>query len=422
MLRSENRSRRESREALIASLPVDENGDVPEDYLRRRNNLRSARSRAADGRSTAKRVYPRNMPPEQAATWVMNPGRYDVEGIDCDGEANVQRRQTKSTKGKTAKPKAPADKPAKPKAKAPAGKTSKPKTPKAKAPAGKTAKPKAPATPKKPKAPAPIPAGNGGVVVSGAEIVDVANAIQAANCTPLALGNDQYSMEYATSYSYSDYGIGLARRDGKGLFGLDNEQVWGLCACEIYNLVKFDRDAMYEVSLEGDKLVFRKGPDFSTVYREISTRRDERPMTFKWMTNGFMPPDMFDIDISQLRKALWRLDRAGAVYCKIETSPDGVAVMPSRGKPEPRSIIAPPTGGRVKWSDYAVHNLHAFVKALSPYIDSMGFCPDGPLVLKGQVCGYEMTAVFKGAWLNMLGTRNAKQSDSKQLTGRRNRR
>ncbi len=422
MLRSENRSRKESREALIASLPVDENGDVPEDFLRRRNNLRSVRSRAADGRSTAKRVYPRAMPPEQAAAWVMNPGRYDVEGIDCDGKANVKRREpkaakAKTTKGKSAKPKAPAEKPVEPKTKAPAGKTAKPKTPKAKAPA-KPKEPEKPAAPKKPK----TPAKNSGVVVSGSEIVDVAKFIDGANCTPLALGNDQYSMEYATSYFYSDYGVALSRKDGKGLYGLDNDKVWGLCACGLYNLYRLDRDAVYEISLEGKNLVLRTGPDFSVVAQEVSTRRDERPMTFKWMTNGFMPPDMFDVDVAALKRALGKLERANVVYCRLETTEEGVVMTPSRGKSDFRAVIAPPTGGKRKWSDYGVHQLNSLVKALAPYVHSMGFCPDGPLVLKGEFCGYEMTAVLKGSWLQLFGSRDIRPNGSKPVIGRRSQR
>ena len=426
MQRSENRSRKESREALIASLPVDDNGDVPEDFLRRRNNLRSARSRAADERSTARRVYPRNMPPEQAASWIMNPGRYDVEGIDCPGKATVKRREPKSKpkapkaktpKGRTTKPKAPAEKPVEPKAKAPAGKTAKPKTPKAKAPT-KPKEPEKPAAPTRPK----TPARNSGVVVSGSEIVDVAKFIDGANCTPLALGNDQYSMEYATSYFYSDYGVALSRKDGKGLYGLDNDQVWGLCACGLYNLYRLDRDATYEISLEGKNLVLRTGPDFSVVAQEVPTRRDERPMTFKWMTNGFMPPEMFDVDVAALKRALGKMERGNVVYCRLETTDEGVTVTPSRGKSDIRAVIAPPTRGQRKWSDYGVHQLNSLLKSLSPYVDRMGFCPDGPMVLKGEFCGYEMTAVLKSSWLQMFGSRNIEPNDSKPVTGRRYRR
>ncbi len=391
MYSSKNRSRKESREALIASMPVDDNGDVPEDFLRRRNNLRSARSRAADGRSTARKVYPRSMPPEQAASWVMNPGRYDVEGIDCDGKANVKRRGTTASK-----PKAPAKKPAKPKAKAPTGKTSKPKTPKAKAPA-KPKTPKKPAAPKKPKA----PAGDSGGIVSGSEIVEVVKFIEKADCRKLALGNDQYSMEFAASDLKSDYGIGLSRRDGKGLFGLDNDAVWGLCIYDLYNIMYLDPNAMYEVSLEGKKLMFRSGPDFSDVETELYTLPVERPMTFGWMTNGFAPPEMVDFDIIQLRRALGRMDKAGVMYCKLESSDKGVTVSPSRGDSVKGAVIAPPMGGRTKWSNYSVRGLYKFVKILAPYATSIGFCPDGPLVLKGEVAGYEMTAVFKGAWLSM---------------------
>ncbi len=398
MYSSKNRSRKESRAALIASMPVDENGDVPEDFLRRRNNLRSARSRAADGRSTAKKVYPRNMPPEQAVSWVMDPGRYDVEGIDCDGKANVPRRGTNTAKpkaptGKTSKPKAPAKKPAKPKAKAPAGKTSKPK-----APTGTTAKPKAPkkpAAPKKPKAPAT----DSGLAVSGSEIVEVAKFIDKADCRNLGLGNGQFSMEFAASDLKSDYGIGLSRRDGRGMFGLDNDAVWGFCAYELYNIVDLDPNSMYAVSLEGENLVFRTGADFSDVELKVGAYRVERPMTFGWMTNGFAPPEMVDFDVIQLRRALGRMDKAGVMYCKLESSAKGVTVSPSRGDSVKGVVIASSMGGRTKWSNYTVRGLYKFVKILAPYATSIGFCPDGPLVLKGEVAGYEITAVFKGAWI-----------------------
>jgi len=386
MYSSKNRSRKESREALIASMPVDDNGDVPEDFLRRRNNLRSARSRAADGRSTARKVYPRSMPPEQAVSWVMNPGRYDVEGIDCDGKANVKRRGTTASK-----PKAPAKKPAKPKA--PSRKASKPKTP-----TGKTAKPKTPkkpAAPKKPKA----PAGGSGAVVSGDEIVQVANFIDKADCRNLALGNGQFSMEFAASDLKSDYGIGLSRRDGRGMFGLDNDAVWGFCAYEVYNIVHLDPAAMYAVSLEGEKLVFRTGPDFSDIELKVDASRVQHPMSFEWMTNGFAPPEMVDFDIIQLRRALGRMDKAGVMRCKLESSEKGVTVSPSRGEGVKGAVIAPPMGGRTKWASYSVRGLYKLVKILAPYAHSIGFCPDGPLVLKGEVGGYEMTAVFKGAWI-----------------------
>ncbi len=390
MLRSENRSRKESREALIASLPVDDNGDVPEDFLRRRNNLRSARSRAADGRSTAKRVYPRNMPPEQAAAWVMNPGRYDVEGIDCDGEANIPRRGTntaKAPKGKTSKPKAPAKKPAKPKAKTPTG-TAKPKAP---------TKPKGPAS-KKPKAPVSA--------VFGSQVAALVSIINASDCAPIAMGNGQCSME-----SSGDYGIALSKRDGKGLFGLDNDAVDGLCAYTSNGMADLEEDAVYTVTLRDGKLVFGFDDDIPGVALKASTLHVDSPFTSERLLDGFDCPPMFDVDVFELRQLLSRMEDAKATKCTFESSKDGVTVTSSGGKNAVRGTIGSPMRGGTVRSSYDVRKLNTLLWGLTPYAYSMGFCLDGPMVIRGRIDDYSITAVI----------RSSGGSVPKQPAGRRSR-
>ncbi len=302
MLGSRNRSRRESREAVVASLPVDEDGNVPEDFLRRRNNLRSARSRAADDRSTARKVYPRNMPPEQAVSWIMNPGRSDVEGIDCDGKANVKRREPKKAKAKGK------EKPATPKAKAPA----KPKQPvgsKPKAPAPRTSGPKAPRAVQTPS-----------VVVSGKEILDVVKLVKETGGERLPLG-------YGGSYANGSFSVrtALVRGAGRGLFGLDP----GISAkryVDIGGISGLDAKSVYKLSIENDALTFRKGPDFSEASLSVPVIMRDYEQPIQEVLEATHPTHEFSLDSATFARVLRQMRDVRTKVFQLESSSEGTFV------------------------------------------------------------------------------------------------
>ncbi len=378
MFGSKNRSRKESRQALIDSMPVDENGDVPEEYLRERHAARSARSRAADGRSTAKKVYPSRMPPEQAVSWVMNPGRYDIEGIDCQGKANVPRKGTKASK-----PKAPAKKPAKPKAKGPS--KTKPKTPVTKAPA----KPRGPSTP---KAPAPVPSGpipskESGVVVSGKEITDIAKLCLSAGLENIPLGNDLCGID-----SSHICALALSRSDGRGTFGLDNDAVRTSFASDIQSISALDPKAFYKVSLEGGELVFRKGLDFNDAVLAVSVLSIPTTLMANRISSNVPSSRDFDLDTNTLVHVLKQMSNTRAGQCMFESSKIGTYVRSSGGECGIEALVGSPVGGDMARASYPIPYLLPTVKAVSPYIDRAAMMQDFPLVMKGMFGEYGLTA------------------------------
>jgi len=359
MFGSKNRSKRDARRELIDSMPVDPNGDVTEDYLRGRHAARSARSRIADERSTARKVYPMRMPPEQAVSWVAHPGRYDVEGIDTRGKANVKRRERR---------------PATPKAKTPAGKKAKPKYPKAK-------------TPAKPKG--PIPVKDSGVIVSGKEIVDITNIFNSTYCAPFPFGNDECAVDCKLSY-----GISLSRKDGKGMFGLDNDAVTGLILFDCYDMLRFDRGAIYKISLEDDKMVFRTGGDFSEIALVGSVgRMGGKPQTIEYYNGGRTPEQMFEFDSAAVTQALEKMEEGGVWVCGLESTRWGISLASDNEYFD--FIIGPRMSGISGGSSYHVGSFHTVMKVLAPYVHSMGFCPGGPLVMKGEFGDYALTVAIR---------------------------
>ena len=363
-----------SRDALIASMPVDENGDVPEDYLRARNDQRSARSRVADGRSTAKRVYPIRMPPEQAASWVSNPGRSDVSGIDTKSPANIERRERKAEGKAPAKPKAPSKPKAKPRAPA------KPKAP------SEPKKPQAPKAPKIPEPSAPIPDKESGVVVSGREILDIVKMLMATNCKDLALGCG--SAMYNTN---SAGGIALERKDGRGLFGLDEKKTYGRFVNDMSPLSKLDAKSVYKVSLEDDTLTFRQGPDFSKealsvpVVKYVSDRSVER------IIRTCKPTHEFDLDSATLTRVLKQMLDTGSANFVLESSPSGTFVVSDASyQCGIEARIGGPTEGKGASALFAANIVLPYMKTVGQYLYSARFAEDRPIIAEGMFGEYRL--------------------------------
>lgn len=370
MFGSKNRSKRDARRELIDSMPVDGNGDVTEDYLRERHAARSPRSRLADERSTARKVFPLRMPPEQAASWVAHPGRYDVEGIDTKGKANVKRRERR------------------------------PATPKAK-------------TPAKPKG--PIPVKDSGVIVSGKEIVDITDLFDSADCPGFLFGNGEFSMEF-----HAAYGISLSRNDGKGMFGLDNESVTGIFVYETYELAALDRSATYKISIEGNKMVFRTGEDFSEIATVVTVGiNGVRPFMMEDYTDGRTPGQMFEFDAAAVTLVLEKMAAAGVGKCKLASTRWGITLSSDDGYFD--FIIGPRMNGISGSATYQVEWFLTMMRALAPHVHSMGFCPDGPLIVKGEFGDYALTAALTRSSGDPTHSGNRKKG-LKQLTGRRNKR
>ncbi len=362
MFRSKNKASRAKRDELIASMPVDENGDVTEAYLRARNEARSRRAKMADGRSTAKRVYPIRMPPEQAASWVMHPGRSDVEGIDTASPANVGRRGT--NKGKATKP----------------------------------------------ETSGPVPAKKSGAVVSGREIVAVSDLLVAMECGMMALGCGDCSIG---GWNRA-YAISLSRRDGRGLFGLDNGASGGLYVDAIRETFRFDEDALYKVSVEDGELLFRTGENFSTTAMFLSTFRGGH-YTFEDFY-GPVPAQTFEIDADNLSIILARMADEGVECCRLESTKWGIKILSEDGIFD--FIIGPRTGA-VGSSVYSVAKFRTLLDGLSPYVHRLGFDPGGLLVLKGEIEGYELAAVMKSVPPESSANRKRR---TKPFTDRRSKR
>ena len=362
MFGSKNRSQsKRDREALIASMPVDEDGCVPEKYLLERNGLRSKRALMADGRSTAKKVYPSRMPPEQAASWVMNPGRYDVEGIDTRSPANVERKGTRPTK-----PKAPARKPAGPKAKAPSS---------------------------------PVPERDPGVVLSGQEIMDTVKLIASVSGNaPVNMGYDRYSMS-----SDARVKISLTRMDGKGLFGLDADVVKDRAIASpapIGNLLPM---ALYKISVEGDELLFRRGPDFSEVELSVPI---VTPMSAAVSVasaserfSRYESDVEFDLDAVEMRRAADSMAQLKCDYCTLATGSWGAHLIADIKPKMRRSMtekidrkVGGPTN-RNMTSMYTVQSIRRATKEASRYITDARYGDGEPLIMEGTFGEYRLTVV-----------------------------
>ena len=361
MFGSKNKSSK-PRDAVIASLPVDEDGNVPEDFLRRRNNLRSRRSRAADGRSTARKVYPKSMPPEQAVSWVMHPGRSDVEGIDCQGKANVPRRDTKKGTGKQ---------PAKAKPKKPEG-----------------PEPKVP----EPKAPEPVVPS---VVLSGREIVDTIRLITSViGDHPVFMGHDMYITWDDTHY------ISLSRRDGKGLFGLDADATEDKEILTPMPITKLSVKEVYKVTLEERRLVFRTGDDFSKEALEVRVGFAGHPrhLPSLYRQTRFHSTDSFVPDIPTFRTAVRQMYDTGSDCCYLVGTGKGTFITTRKEKKsrcEIEAIIGGPVDGDGAGryptrAGYWTKSLYLLLKGPGDYLDSARFGEERALILEGTFCDYHL--------------------------------
>ena len=97
-------------------IPQNRSGSVPKAYLNHINDARPARAREADAARASKYVLPASPTPYQARPWVVNPGRYDIPGIDApegtpttyrtarSPEAANRKRATASRKSAANKP------------------------------------------------------------------------------------------------------------------------------------------------------------------------------------------------------------------------------------------------------------------------------------------------------------------------------
>ncbi len=358
MFGSKNRSKtKREKEALIASMPVDEDGCVPESYLLERNSLRSKRALIADGRSTAKTVYPSRMPPEQAASWVMNPGRYDVEGIDTRAPANVERKGTKPAKSK-----APARKPAGPKPKAPS---------------------------------APVPEKDPGVVVSGREIVDTVKLITSVvGNNIIHLGNNGLASDG------NDLVASLTRRDGKGLFGLDEGQARMYAITAPAPMKKLSLKAVYKISIEDGELLFRKGPEFSHVDLAVPLMKLESPIPQDAVEELFsMSTVEFDLDAEEMYRAAERMMQLKCDYCNL-TSAQWGARLTAHIKPSMRVSstemvnrkVGGPTDENVS-STYSVKAVYSATKEARQYLTKARYGQDRPLTMEGTFGDYRLTVL-----------------------------
>jgi len=355
MFGSRNRSQsKRDREALIASMPVDEDGCVPEKYLLERNGLRSKRALMADGRSTAKTVYPRRMPPEQAASWVMNPGRYDVEGIDTRSPANVQRKGTRP-----AKPKTPTRKPAGPKAKTSSS---------------------------------PVPERDPGVVLSGQEIMDTVKLITSV------VGNNVIHLgDHGLASNGDDLALSLSRRDGKGLFGLDDDLAERYAIISPAPIKKLSLKAVYKISIEDGELLFRKGPEFSHVDLSVPLITLEKPIPRDDVERLFsMSTVGFDLDADEMYSAADRMMQVKSEYCTL-TSAQWGARLTADIKPSMRvsstEIINRKVGGPTEEnvrSVYSVKAVYNATKGTRQYLTKARYGQDRPLVMEGTFGEYHL--------------------------------
>ena len=84
-------------------IPQNASGTVPKTYLHNINDARPASARARDQAINSKYVLPAAPTPYQARPWVMNPGKYDIPGIDADADAPTTYRPPRSPEAATKK-------------------------------------------------------------------------------------------------------------------------------------------------------------------------------------------------------------------------------------------------------------------------------------------------------------------------------
>lgn len=332
---------------MIESLPVDEDGNVPEEYLRERNDARSKRSRNADKRSTAKRVYPKGMPPEQAVSWISNPGRSDVEGIDTRSKANIKRRE-----------------------------------PKAKAP---TKPPEKPASPKGRKAPVYVLKQEPGEVVSGAEIVQIAElAVALGSSLPL----------YQAVPMITCDGVNVALYIGKPctvktLFGVLSRNL-DYCIPDPKPMTKLDKRSLYKVTSDGAWLKFAKGPDFSKEVLKVPLGLGDQ----RYSSNIDMVQDRTDrasyLDCQALAVAVRQMVDVNVSPCILKVEDESLQIQASAWNCGIRAeigCVGNAKGYSATFSPAIINNL---LKATGSVYRVILFGRNCPMVLSGSFGRYNI--------------------------------
>ncbi len=369
MFWSKNKASREKRDELIASMPVDENGDVREEYLRARDAARSKRSRTADARSTAKRVYPLRMPPEQAVSWVNNPGRSDVSGIDTDSPSNIERR-TKKAPAKKTKGKAPAE----PKAKEPT---------KPKAPEKPREKPKESSKPEKPKE----LARDSGTVFAGEEIVQIAKL---ADSFGVALPLSQDTM------MLNDDAIQIALYQGdptptKSLFGLDLPETC-YCIQDPRPLTKLDRRSSYKVTFDGIFVVFSKVADQSKKALRVPVDRRDYWRRFSDFQELLGTSHASRLDCQALSVAIRQMVDVGMSACAIKVENGELVVDASEWRCGIRAVIGACPHAEGCGAVFSPTLVKVLLDASGPVFDRILFGRNCPMVLGGTLGHYKIIA------------------------------
>ena len=77
-------------------IPQNASGTVPKTYLHNINDARPASARARDQAINSRYVLPAAHTPYQARPWVVNPGKYDIPGIDADADTPTTCRPPRS--------------------------------------------------------------------------------------------------------------------------------------------------------------------------------------------------------------------------------------------------------------------------------------------------------------------------------------
>lgn len=77
-------------------IPQNASGTVPKTYLHNINDARPASARARDQAINSRYVLPAAPTPYQARPWVVNPGKYDIPGIDADADTPTTYRPPRS--------------------------------------------------------------------------------------------------------------------------------------------------------------------------------------------------------------------------------------------------------------------------------------------------------------------------------------
>ncbi len=249
------------------------------------------------------------------------------------------------------------------------------------------------------------------MIVSGAEILSIMELVCEAGCPALALGNGECSTHPLTR----TYALGLSRRDGRGMFGLDNGQASGAW-CYADAFYKLDRDEVYKVSLEDEQLVFRSGKQSQFTDLRVNVLRNERPYLVERLQTNAKPTNSFGLNAVALERALKDMAGEGVEWCRLESDEDWTWVLSDAVSCE----IGSGSAGLVR-ADYRVEYLRPMVAATSPYVRMAEFSQDGPLILKGTFGDYELFGFITPKDPNYVPPSGSSGKGKKQQT-RRNKR